>query len=164
MALVLARCPPLLYASVTLQGPRLQIGSIESDATESVDAIQAPAIFAGGVLLYAHGGSLVGQGFDASARALRGEPFVVTESIAVQATTFYAFFSASTAAVLAYRTAQGQPLSQLTWLDRLGKTVATAGEPARFVNVGLSGDGRRAAAARGAPTDRPRMSTSGRRR
>ena len=80
--------------------------------------------------------------------ALRGEPFVVTESIAVQATTFYAFFSASTAGVLAYRTAQGQPLSQLTWLDRSGKTVATAGEPARFVNVGLSGDGRRAAAAR----------------
>jgi serine/threonine protein kinase len=135
-----------LYASVRPTGQRLQISSLESDATESIDTVQSPAIFAGGALLYARGGSLVGQGFDANTRAFRGEPFVVAESISISAVSFYAVFSASTTGVLVYRTPLRAPVSRLTWVDRSGKPVATAGEPGRFVNVGLTRNGRRAAA------------------
>jgi Tol biopolymer transport system component len=70
----------------------------------------------------------------------------VADSIYVSAVSFYTLLSASTTGVLAYRNAVQRPVSRLTWLDRSGKTITTAGQPARFVNVGLSADGRRAAA------------------
>ena len=52
-------------------------------------------------------------------------------------------FSLAEDATLVYRRG-GLALSQLTWLDREGKTLGTLGAPAIIGDVSLSADGRRA--------------------
>lgn len=53
-------------------------------------------------------------------------------------------FSASANGVLVYR-AGSAGITQLTWVDRLGKTQGTVGPPGEYVNLDLSADGKQVA-------------------
>jgi dipeptidyl aminopeptidase/acylaminoacyl peptidase len=113
-------------------------------------AAYAPARGAGsdiGYLLFTREGSLMAQAFDFRRFSLAGEAKPIAEGMGSGAPRG---FSVSTTGVLAYRTGEfsGAPgsITQLTWFDRDGKPLATAGEPGGYNTVALSRDGTRVAA------------------
>ena len=66
------------------------------------------------------------QPFDPKAQRLTGDPIPVVQQIGVGGAS--AHFSVTAGGVLAYRTGSGTK-TQLTWLDRAGKVLDTAGDP-----------------------------------
>ena len=98
-----------------------------------------------GRLLFVREGSLMVQPFDAGKLALAGDGIPIVEGLP-RAIPFP--FSVSTNGVLAYRTGSVTALHKLTWFDRDGKALETAGEPGEFNTVSLAPDGSRVAVSR----------------
>jgi eukaryotic-like serine/threonine-protein kinase len=96
-----------------------------------------------GDVLFIRDGSLVEQPLDMRRLELTGEPVTVAEHVG----TFggYGFFSASDNGVLVYRAGTREQSLQLTWFDRQGRALATAGEPRSFLSAALSPDAARVA-------------------
>jgi Tol biopolymer transport system component len=92
-------------------------------------------------------GSLVAQAFDVRRLQLAGEAVPIAEGLPVSGP---ALFSASANGVLAYATGgvAGAITSQLTWFDRSGRILGTAGEPGEYTVLTLSPDGTRVAVSR----------------
>jgi len=99
-----------------------------------------------GQLLFMRDGTLMAQPFDARRLELSGEPVTVADQLGFFSTT--GFFSASTNGVLVYRTGGAGGAYQLTWFDRQGKVLGTAGERNTYLALALSPDGTRAAVSR----------------
>jgi eukaryotic-like serine/threonine-protein kinase len=97
-----------------------------------------------GHLLFVRAGTLMAQPFNSDQLELMGEAVPVAENVGSNAAN--AWFSASATGVLAYRTGSlfGQN-SQLTWFDRQGKRLGTAGEPAAYDTLAISPDSMRVA-------------------
>jgi Tol biopolymer transport system component/predicted Ser/Thr protein kinase len=116
-------------------------------ATDST-AIYAPSSDPDwGHLLFVREGSLVAQAFDVRRLELAGEAVPIAEGLPL---TGPALFSASANGVLAYATGgvAGTITTQLTWFDRSGKLLGTAGEPGEYTVLTLSPDGTRVAVSR----------------
>ncbi|MGA9885002.1 MAG: protein kinase [Candidatus Acidiferrales bacterium] len=99
----------------------------------------------GQLLFLTSDGTLMAQPFDARRLELTGEPVPVAEQIG--SLLSYGYFSASTNGVLVYKTGVGG-VSRLTWFDRQGKNLGTAGEPGAYDTISLSPDGTRAIVSR----------------
>jgi dipeptidyl aminopeptidase/acylaminoacyl peptidase len=82
-------------------------------------------------LLYIRGGSLVAQAFDAGVRRLIGQPFPLAEKVFWYGPAAAAAMSVSENGVLIYRTSPSP--SQLKWVDRGGRQIATFAQPAIFM-------------------------------
>jgi eukaryotic-like serine/threonine-protein kinase len=98
-----------------------------------------------GYLLFVRGRTLFAQAFDARKLELRSESVPIADGVEPTGEigpSAYAPFSASAHGILVYRTGAGD-LTQLTWLDRHGKTVGTLGPPGRYDQLSLSPDGKR---------------------
>ncbi len=93
-------------------------------------------------LLFLSGDNLMAQSFDPARLQLSGEPVPVVRGVGSIYQTAYFSVSSDT---LAYRTSASIREYQMTWFDRQGKTVGTAGEPGSIANVSISPDGTRAA-------------------
>jgi eukaryotic-like serine/threonine-protein kinase len=102
-----------------------------------------------GQLLFVRDGTLMAQSFDARRLELVGDPIPMAEQLGTYRD--FGFFSASVNGVLVYRTGGGGGDSQLTWFDRQGKVLGTAGEQGLYRAPALSPDGRRAAVSRRDP-------------
>jgi eukaryotic-like serine/threonine-protein kinase len=93
----------------------------------------------------APGGTLMAVPFDPRRLELAGDPFPIAEQIST--------FAASATGVLFYWTgnpslsglAAGNITGKLTWFDREGKVLATAGDLAPYSDLALSPDGKRVA-------------------
>jgi Tol biopolymer transport system component len=99
-----------------------------------------------GYLLFVREGTLLAQRFDASRLRLSGEPVPVAESMNYLGSTVpdgYAAYSAAKGGFLTYRTNNSSAL-QLSWFDRSGKPLGTAGPEGTYDELALSRDGRRA--------------------
>jgi Tol biopolymer transport system component len=119
------------------------IGSLDSrEATRIVD-VASSAMYADGYLLFLRDTTLMAQPFDAETRTLHGAPVPVAEGLMMNPPTGTGAFSVSRTGVLAYQTGASAG-TQLTWIDRSGKTQATLGEPRSYRDVELSPDGRAA--------------------
>ncbi len=100
-----------------------------------------------GQLLFIRDGALMAQPFDARRLQLADEPTTVVSHVG--SFRAFGFFAVSNNGVLVYRTGGGGSDFQLTWFDRQGKAVGTAGEPSsEFLSVSVSPDGTRLAASR----------------
>jgi eukaryotic-like serine/threonine-protein kinase len=95
-----------------------------------------------GQVLFVRDGTLMTQSLDARRLELVGEPVLVAEQLGTYRD--FGFFSASANGVLVYGAASGGGASQLTWFDRQGKVLGTAGEPGLYSPPALSPDGTRA--------------------
>jgi Tol biopolymer transport system component len=96
-------------------------------------------------LVFYREGKVLAQPFDENRLELTGDPAAVAENIGIVMS--YAFFSASTNGVIAYRSGGAQN-SRLTWFDRNGTRLGTAGdENGVHLSLALSPDGTRAVAA-----------------
>ena len=99
-----------------------------------------------GRILFVNEGNLVAVAFDASRLVVAGEPVRVAEGVGTDAMLGGAFFTVSSTGILAYQTAEtSRGLAHLTWFDRSGRRLGTAGEPRVYGAVRLSPDGTRAA-------------------
>jgi hypothetical protein len=98
-------------------------------ATDWGPAYAPRSVFGMGQLLFLRAGTLMAQPFDDRRLELSGEPVAVAEHVG----NFIngGFFSVSAADTLVYMTGSGTGASQLTWLDREGKVVGTAGHRVR---------------------------------
>jgi Tol biopolymer transport system component/DNA-binding winged helix-turn-helix (wHTH) protein len=101
-----------------------------------------------GYLLYVREGSLLAQPFDNRRMQPIGQSATVVEDISFRfAGTSYELFSASANGTLVFGRGT-RAARQLTWYDREGKVVGSAGEPGPYLNAVLSPDGTRVAAGR----------------
>ena len=121
-------------------------GSLNSGERVRLADVRSNAVFVEpGYLMYARGGILVAQRFDATRRLTIGDPIPLVEGVPRNVHTGKVAFSVSSTGVLAYR-AVGR--SELRFVDRRGESVETLGEAAPYLDPALSPDGRRVAVAR----------------
>ncbi|MGH9385338.1 MAG: protein kinase domain-containing protein, partial [Vicinamibacterales bacterium] len=106
------------------------------------------ADYAPGHLIFVSGTTLLAQPFDADRLVLRGEPIRIAEGIGRLPGGFAAFTAASDANIVAYRKADPQRTTRLTWFDRTGRAVGWAGSAAAYESPALSPDGKRVAVQR----------------
>ena len=132
----------VVSASVGTSGA-LFVGSLDSGERTALGPTDSNAVFGSNHLLFARGGVLLAEPFDAARLQVRGEPFQVAEGVDTYAGTRRAPISVAGTGVLAYR--PGNALTSLTWLDRSGRILGTVGDPAVYLNLALSPDERRLA-------------------
>jgi len=143
------------------ENPGICIGSLDSKpeqqssrrivATRVMGVYAASAGTSFGELLFMREGSLLTQPFDERRLEVVGEPVPLAQQVASYLLS--ASFSASSG-VLTYRPGKtGLGVSALTWFDRQGKELGTAGEPGMsvYLDLALSPDGRTVAESRGDP-------------
>ena len=113
----------------------------------------AAAEYASGHLLFLRERTLMARPFDAARLAFKADAFPVAENVLLLSlTSATGIFSASQNGVLVYQSAQGPATSRLQWFGRDGTAQGTLGEPADFIEMSVSPDGKRAAATVRDPT------------
>jgi len=99
-----------------------------------------------GHILFGREGSLMAQPFDPAKLETTGDAVPIAEGLP---RSIPPPFSASLTGVLAYRAGTGGGVDRrLTWFDRTGKSLGTAGEPGDYNTVSLSPDGAKVAVSR----------------
>jgi eukaryotic-like serine/threonine-protein kinase len=107
----------------------------------------AQAEYASGHLLFLRERTLMARPFDPGRLAFTGDAFPLAENISVLSlAAATGVFTTSQNGILVYQTSQGAIGSKLIWLGRDGNPQGTLGEPADFVEMALSPDGKRAVA------------------
>jgi Tol biopolymer transport system component len=133
----------------------IRVGTFDQTDTTAVAASDTNAMYAAGHLLLVRSGSLMAHPFDPDRLHVTGDPYPVAEQVGVDAAV-HAAYSASDTGVLAYARGSTRPTARLTWFDRAGKVLGTAGDPGEYSNIAISPDERRVAAslATGTPANR----------
>src|SRR6266446_6209943 len=99
-----------------------------------------------GYLLFMREGTLMAQPFDNRQLELKGQATPVAEQVGDSDNgRGHGAFSASANDVLVFWRGGTTPDRQLTWYDRQGKVLGTAGEPGDYQELALSPDGTRVA-------------------
>lgn len=122
----------------------LFLGSMDSKDSKLIvkDASKGFVVLPG-TILFARNGRLMGQTFDLKNLQTEGDAFqVVPEAVTYNSVRVFAAFSVSANGVLAFQPDRTPP-SPLIWLDRAGKEVGKAGEPAYYQDPRISPDGKR---------------------
>jgi serine/threonine protein kinase/Tol biopolymer transport system component len=126
----------LFFASGANEG-ELRVGSLSTTESAALGPIVSAPLYASGHLLFSDRFSLMVQRFDAESLRRVGEPYPLLTRV-VPAPRSLAF-SVSDTGLLVYRE-PSSIASQLTWLDRSGRPVATVGDPGNFANLALNRD------------------------
>lgn len=129
----------------------------EQQTSQQITATQHEAVYVSsiqsrknGYLLFMREETLVAQPFDMERMNLTGNTVPLLGQVQVGTNSAYAFFSASSNGVLAYRSGIFAN-TRLTWYDRQGEVVGMAGEPAQYIQIELSPDDTQIAIARRDP-------------
>jgi Tol biopolymer transport system component len=101
-----------------------------------------------GYLIFVRYGNLMAQPFDPRRLRLTGQAVPIAEHVAYIPNRFAGGYSLSDTGLLVFLSASVVK-SQLTWFDVRGKKLETVGEPASFLSISISPDGRRALATHG---------------
>jgi Tol biopolymer transport system component len=99
-----------------------------------------------GNLVFVRDGNLMAQPMDLASLRLAGEAVPIAEKVSFNPNRWTGAFTLSETGLMLYQTGTAFARSQLTWFDADGRGQGNVGEPANFVDVKLSPDGRRAAA------------------
>src|SRR5215469_7113737 len=128
------------------------VGSLDGEKARRLPLTSTNAEYSAGYLLFSREGDLVAQKFDLSRLTLNGPVFPVARDIEYD--TFFedGMFTVSANGTLVYA-GQGVGVNtQLTWLDRDGKTLSVLGDPQQLFRPSISPDGTRVAVG-AKPTD-----------
>ena len=122
-------------------------GSLDSPKTERLFESGTNALYAPpGYLFYVNQGTLVAQAFDANGLRLTGPAVPVGTGVGREPGVGDGFFSVSETGALAYQAAPSAfGISQMTWYNRAGEKLGTAGEPGLYSSSALSPEGRKIA-------------------
>jgi eukaryotic-like serine/threonine-protein kinase len=132
-------CPPV-------KAGRVRVGSLDSTDSQTLAQADSSAVFSSGHVLFQREGTLMATPFDLASRQFTGDPYPVAERIAWEGSR-YASISASSTGVLVHAGGGARPITQLSWIDRSGRSLGTVGEPAVYTAIALSPDERRVAVA-----------------
>ncbi len=129
------------------------VGSLDSPERRLLLSAATGVTLAPGHLLYARGGKLIAQGFDAKAIQLKGEPVPLGDAVNGTDSSGGPIASASSTGALAYGTYR--PMSRrLAWVDLSGNEIAPIPLPPGPYSFGsLSPDDRRMALVREESSD-----------
>jgi Tol biopolymer transport system component len=126
-----------LYASLAsdLRPSALFVGDLESKVRKPLPVLAVGEYYAGHLLYLREGGTLLAQPFDASKFEVTGDPVPLAENV---------HSGSASSGLLAY--ASSARTTQLTWLDRTGKALATLGPPGNWHFASISPEGSRVVA------------------
>jgi Tol biopolymer transport system component len=125
----------------------IAVGSLDGGEPRRLVQRGSNPQYADGHLFYVAEGNLVAQRFDERRLAVVGAPLPVADSIEYFNARDLGNFTVSRTGILVYRQGRRQ-LTQLAWVDRAGKTLATVGEPSYYGPMNLSANGRTLAVVR----------------
>jgi Tol biopolymer transport system component len=121
------------------------VRALDSNETKRLVASNTNAVYAPpGYLLFMRENTLMAQPFDAATLQLSGEPQPLVEQVNVNPVGLGGY-SVSDDGVLVYLSGGAQ--SQLTWFDRTGKLLSSAGAANYYSNLSISPDEKRVAVA-----------------
>jgi dipeptidyl aminopeptidase/acylaminoacyl peptidase len=124
-------------------------GSLDGDSTRFVVDADTNGIVTNGFLLFQRGTTLFAQPFDSDRLEVKGEPLRLADPVNASFSNNSSISAASNGTV-AFRSGGLGDRRQLTWFDRAGRQLETAGEieATRLSSPNLSHDGRRIVAGR----------------
>jgi eukaryotic-like serine/threonine-protein kinase len=123
----------------------IRVGSLDQPSGHTMlFQAESSVSYASGHLIFAQDDTLMARPFDPDTRQLQGEAFPLAEHVSREGSR-YVGASVSQNGVLVYGQAGADDARQLTWFDRGGQVLGTAGDPDQYVGVALSPDERRAA-------------------
>jgi len=133
------------YATPESHENTVWIGSMDGEIARRLPLTSTNTQYAGGHLLFSQGGDLFTQRFDLARLELSGPALPVARNI--QYDTFFddGTFTVSENGTLVYGTAGTGVDSELTWMDRSGKTMGVLGDPRHFEDQSIAPDGKRVA-------------------
>jgi Tol biopolymer transport system component len=143
-----------LYSALSTDPEKrgLYVADLSSKTRKEVMSESTRTIYvAPGYLLFGRDTALMAQPFDTGKLETTGEAVVVAEQVDVNNAgvgVAAGYFSASQNGVLVYTSGRSPVGVQLTWFDRAGKKLDTAGAPGDLQAFSLSPDGTRVAFAR----------------
>lgn len=111
-------------------------------ATESSEGIYVEP----GYLIFVRNGNLMAQPFDVRGLRLNGQAVPIAEHVVYNPDRSTGAYSLSNTGLLVFDSGSGNVRSQLTWFEVDGKKLGTVGEPAAFLSISISPDGKRALA------------------
>jgi Tol biopolymer transport system component len=123
----------------------LWIGSLNGEKARPLPLTSTNALYSNGYLLFSRDGDLVAQKFDANRLTLNGAVLPLVRNIQYDTSFHDGMFTASTNGTLVYAGRGVGANTELTWMDREGKTLGTLGEPEQFIRPSISPDGKRIA-------------------
>ena len=126
----------------------LRVGSLHSpDSQKLVDGV-TEGQYADGLLFFFRRQVLVAQPFDLGRLALSGEPHPVLQNLLPLNSGRFAFSITPGGTIASLPLPMWNPVTELTWFDRLGRADGSVGQPARFSGVSIAPDGKRVAVTR----------------
>jgi serine/threonine protein kinase len=99
-----------------------------------------------GYLVFVRNGNLMAQSFDDRGLRLTGQAVPIAEHVFYNPDRFTGAYALSDTGLFVFDGGSGVAKSQLTWFEVGGTKLGTVGEPAAFVSISISPDGRRALA------------------
>jgi serine/threonine protein kinase/Tol biopolymer transport system component len=130
----------------------IYFGSLEDGSFKRVLDSDSGAQYASGYLIYHLQSQLQAQKFDPATGKVSGEPLSVANLTEYDSGTWHTTFAVSQNGVLVYEPGSKLLGTDLSWLDRTGKTLAKVGERAFYKGSGrISPDGKRLAISLGDP-------------
>ncbi len=126
-------------------GGELNIGSLDSPEHQPVMKASSIAEYADGYIYYVVENSLMARAFDPVKLTLEGDPFTIAEQLLFSTNMAKGDFSVSEAGDILYGTGASTEDRFLKWYDRNGKELSTVGDPAAYIGLQLSPDGKRVA-------------------
>ena len=119
------------------------VGSVEGKMRKPLASAGSQPLFLNGWLLFVRDGTLHAQRLDTKQLRVVGEPVGLPEQrIDLDFNQSRSSVSVSPSGTLVYQAGSAAPETILTWFDRAGKELGSAGEPALHGGVALSPDGR----------------------
>jgi len=134
----------LFSAGLLPSAGEIRVGALDEKSTTLVANSNANAKFADGHVLFVRDGSLMAQPFNPDTRETTADAFPIAEQVSTDGSAYVAM-SASSTGLVAYARGSSRPIARLTWFDRTGKLLGTAGDPGEYYNLSLSLDERRVA-------------------
>lgn len=126
----------------------IYVGTLDSKNTTRLLQVHSSAAYAPpGYVLFVRDNTLMAQGFDADALALKGDAVPVAEHVVRNPITGRTMFSVSDTGVLLLRPGDINN-NQLTWFDRTGKQLGALTSPGGYSGPALSPDEKKVAVAR----------------
>jgi Tol biopolymer transport system component len=132
------------YATPETHQNTVWVGSLNGDKARRLPLDSTNVQYASGYLLFSRDGDLFAEKFDPQRLELSGLAIPIARNIQYDRFVQAGAFSVSDNGVLVYAPA-GTGNSELTWVDRSGKALATLGEPGQYILPSISPDGKRVA-------------------
>ena len=128
--------------------------SLDGKVDRKVLTSDSNALYSAGYLLFRSGTSLQARRFDVATGQFRGDPFMVSDDLQYDTSTWHTSFSVSDSGLLVLAHGGQGAGAELQWVDRSGKAEPLKNvPPGDYADVHLSPDGRRVAVTRSGPAN-----------